>query len=52
MFYPLFVESYEVSSQEEAEMVESVENAFRQMDITLANQLSLAYPKENTRILC
>ena len=30
-------------------MAKSVENAFRQMDITLANQLSLAYPKENIR---
>ncbi|MCK5547791.1 MAG: UDP-N-acetyl-D-mannosaminuronic acid dehydrogenase, partial [Thermoplasmata archaeon] len=27
-----------------AEMVKSVENAYRHMDITLANQLSLAYP--------
>lgn len=27
-----------------AEMVKSIENAYRHMDITLANQLSLAYP--------
>ncbi len=28
-----------------AEMVKSIENAYRHMDITLANQLSLAYPE-------
>ncbi len=36
--------SYRVS-----EMVKSVENAYRHMDITLANQLSLAFPKDNIR---
>jgi len=30
-----------------AEMVKSIENAYRHMDITLANQLSLAYPNIN-----
>ncbi len=30
-----------------AEIVKSVENAYRHMEITLANQLSLAYPKLN-----
>jgi nucleotide sugar dehydrogenase len=30
-----------------AEIVKSVENAYRHMDITLANQLSLAYPNLN-----
>ena len=30
-------------------MVKSVENAYRHMDITLANQLSVAFPKENIR---
>ena len=30
-------------------MVKSVENAYRHMDITLANQLSLAFPKDNIR---
>ena len=40
---------HEASSHKEAEMAKSVENAFRQMDITLANQLSLAYPNENIR---
>jgi len=30
-----------------AEIVKSIENAFRHMDITLANQLSLAYPNLN-----
>ena len=32
-----------------SEMVKSVENAYRHMDITLANQLSLAFPKDNIR---
>ena len=32
-------------------MVKSVENAYRHMDITLANQLSLAFPKDNIRVL-
>ena len=36
--------SYKVS-----EMVKSVENAYRHMDITLANQLSVAFPKDNMR---
>ena len=36
--------SYRVS-----EMVKSIENAYRHMEITLANQLSLAYPDENMR---
>lgn len=36
--------SYKVS-----EMVKSVENAYRHMDITLANQLSEAFPKDNMR---
>ena len=30
-------------------MVKSVENAYRHMDITLANQLSLAFPGDNIR---
>ena len=30
-------------------MVKSVENAYRHMDITLANQLSVAFPKDNMR---
>tara|TARA_A100001011_G_C14295135_1_gene838122 strand:- start:1263 stop:2576 length:1314 start_codon:yes stop_codon:yes gene_type:complete len=32
-----------------SEMVKSIENAYRHMEITLANQLSLAYPNENMR---
>ena len=32
-----------------SEMVKSVENAYRHMDITLANQLSLAFPKDDIR---
>jgi len=32
-----------------AEMVKSVENAYRHMDITLANQLTLAYPNSSIR---
>ena len=40
---------HEASSHKEAEMAKSIENAFRQMDITLANQLSLAFPNENIR---
>ena len=40
---------HQASSHKEAEMVKSIENAFRHMDITLANQLSLAYPNENIR---
>ena len=37
------------SSYKVSEMVKSVENAYRHMDITLANQLSLAFPKDNIR---
>ena len=37
------------SSYRVSEMVKSVENAYRHMDITLANQLSLAFPKDNMR---
>jgi nucleotide sugar dehydrogenase len=40
---------HEASSHKVSEMVKSVENAYRHMEITLANQLSLAYPKENMR---
>jgi nucleotide sugar dehydrogenase len=32
-----------------SEMVKSIENSYRHMEITLANQLSLAYPKINMR---
>jgi nucleotide sugar dehydrogenase len=32
-----------------AEMVKSIENAYRHMEITLANQLSLAYPHVNMK---
>ncbi len=37
------------SSYRVSEMVKSVENAYRHMDITLANQLSLAFPNDNIR---
>lgn len=37
------------SSYRVSEMVKSVENAYRHMDITLANQLSLAFPGDNIR---
>ena len=37
------------SSYKVSEMVKSVENAYRHMDITLANQLSVAFPKDNIR---
>ena len=37
------------SSYKVSEMVKSVENAYRHMDVTLANQLSLAFPKDNMR---
>ena len=40
---------HEATSHKEAEMVKSIENAYRHMDITLANQISLAYPNENIR---
>lgn len=37
------------SSHNEAELIKSVENAYRHMDITLANQLTFAYPNVNMR---
>lgn len=37
------------SDHRAAEMVKSIENAYRHMEITLANQLSLAYPNVNMR---
>ena len=37
------------SSYKVSEMVKSVENAYRHMEITLANQLSLAFPKDDMR---
>jgi len=37
------------STYKVSEMVKSVENAYRHMDITLANQLSVAFPKDNMR---
>ena len=37
------------SSYKVSEMVKSVENAYRHMDVTLANQLSLAFPNDNMR---
>ncbi len=37
------------STYKVSEMVKSIENAYRHMDITLANQLSLAFPKDNIR---
>jgi len=40
---------HEASSHRVSEMVKSIENAYRHMEITLANQLSLAYPNENMR---
>ncbi len=40
---------HEASSYKVSEMVKSVENAYRHMDITLANQLSLAFPRDNIR---
>jgi len=40
---------HQASSYKVSEMVKSVENAYRHMDITLANQLSLAFPKDNIR---
>ena len=40
---------HEASTHKVSEMVKSIENAYRHMEITLANQLSLAYPKENMR---
>lgn len=40
---------HQASDYRVAEMVKSVENAYRHMDITLANQLSMAYPEFNIR---
>ena len=40
---------HQASSHEVSEMVKSIENAYRHMEITLANQLSLAFPKDNMR---
>ncbi len=40
---------HEASSHRVSEMVKSIENAYRHMEITLANQLSLAFPRENMR---
>lgn len=40
---------HEASSHKVSEMVKSIENAYRHMEITLANQLSLAFPNENMR---
>ena len=37
------------STYKVSEMVKSVENAYRHMDITLANQLSVAFPNDNIR---
>jgi nucleotide sugar dehydrogenase len=40
---------HNASSYRVSEMVKSVENAYRHMDITLANQLSVAFPNDNIR---
>ena len=40
---------HEASTHKVSEMVKSIENAYRHMEITLANQLSIAYPNENMR---
>lgn len=40
---------HSASSYKVSEMVKSIENAYRHMDITLANQLSEAFPKDNMR---
>jgi len=40
---------HNASSYRVSEMVKSIENAYRHMDITLANQLSVAFPKDNIR---
>ena len=40
---------HKASSYTISEMVKSIENSYRHMEITLANQLSLAYPKTNMR---
>jgi len=39
----------EASGMKEACLVKSVENAYRQLDITFANELALAYPNVNIR---
>jgi len=40
---------HSASSYAVAEMVKSFENAYRHMEITLANQISLAYPNDDIR---
>jgi nucleotide sugar dehydrogenase len=40
---------HRASNHQVSEMVKSFENAYRHMEITLANEFSLAYPKENVR---
>jgi nucleotide sugar dehydrogenase len=40
---------HKASNHRTSEMVKSIENAYRQMEITLANQLSLAFPKVDIR---
>lgn len=40
---------HEATSHKVSEMVKSIENAYRHMEITLANQLTIAYPNENMR---
>lgn len=40
---------HKASSHRVAEMVKSFENAYRHVDIALANQLSVAYPDDNIR---
>jgi nucleotide sugar dehydrogenase len=40
---------HNASSYRVSEMVKSIENAYRHMGITLANQLSVAFPKDNIR---
>ena len=40
---------HKASSHQVSEMVKSIENSYRHMEVTLANQLSLAYPNENMR---
>ncbi len=40
---------HKASNHEVSEMVKSFENAYRHMEITLANQLSLGYPNDNIR---
>jgi len=42
---------HQASSYKVSEIVKCVENAFRHMEITLANQLSLAYPDHDIREL-